>query len=208
MIGTAAAMLGSAVIGAGASIFGANKAAKAAKQAAALQAKQFRETKALIEPYTTAGTGALEKYETAVGLRGADAQREYYQNFQYDPGFETSLDNALKATMRKYAIIGNTGGGLANALLRTGQQAIYGQYRNRLSELGGLVDTGRSAATSLGGFGQQSAATQGNLLAQAGQYQGAGIIGAGQAGVNALGGLASYNMWNQGMNAATNRAMF
>lgn len=209
MIGTTIALLGAAAIGAGASIYGANKAANASKKAANLQAQQFGETKELLSPYTGAGTNALGQYETAIGLRGREAQQGFYNDFQTDPGFETSLNNALSATMKRYAILGNTGGGLANSLLKTGQGAIYGQYQNRLSQLGGLVDTGRSAATALAGYGQQSAAAQGNLLAQAGQYQGAGIIGAGQAGVNALGGMANYNMWQQGMNAGqSNRAFF
>lgn len=211
-IGTTAAILGASAIGAGASIFGANKAASAAKQAAKLQAKQFQETKALLKPYTGAGENALGLYGNAVGLGGRDKQAEFYANFQTDPGFETSLNNALNESMRRYSIIGNTGGGLANALLRTGQNALYGQYKDRLSQLGGLVDTGRSAATSLAGAGQQSATAQGNLLSQAGMLQGQGIIGAGQAGVSGLNNLASYGLYGQGLAAGqvpgSNRAIF
>jgi hypothetical protein len=201
MIGTTAALLGSAAIGAGASILGSNKAAKASKQAAALQAKQFQETKDLLSPYTGTGQNALETYGNAIGLNGTDKQKDFYDNFQYDPGFETSLNNALSETMKRYSITGNTGGNLANALLKTGQNAIYGQYQNRLSQLGGLVDTGRSAATSLAGAGQQSAATQGNLLSQAGLYQGQGIQGAGNAISGGLGNLASVNMFDQYLNS-------
>lgn len=198
MIGTTAALIGSAVVGAGASIYGANKAADAANKGAKAQAKQFAESKAMLAPYTGAGENALKTYETAIGLRGREEQKGFYDNFQYDPGFETSLNNALSEATRKYSAMGNTGGGLANALLKTGQNAIYGQYQNRLSQLGGLVDTGRSAATSLVGAGQQSATAQGNLLSQAGMLQGQGIIGAGQAGVSGLNSLAGYNLWQQG----------
>ena len=204
-VGTTAAIIGASVIGAGASIYGGNQAAKAAKQAAKLQARQYQETKELLSPYTGTGTNALKQYETAVGLQGADAQRDFYENFQYDPGFETSLNNALDETMRRYAIIGNTGGGLANALLRTGQNALYGQYQNRLSQLGGLVDTGRSAASALAGFGQQSAATQGNFLSQAGQFQGQGIMGAGNALAGGLSNYAGMQAYQQGL---SNKALF
>lgn len=204
MIGTTAALIGSAAIGAGASILGANKAADAAKKGQKLQARQFEETKALLQPYTGAGTNALEQYGNAVGLNGLDKQQAFYDNFQHDPGFETSLNNALTETMKRYSILGNTGGNLANALLKTGQNAIYGQYKDRLSQLGGLVDTGRAAAGTLAGAGQASATAQGNLLAQAGQFQGAGIIGAGQAGVNALGQYMNYNLAQQGLAAGQN----
>jgi hypothetical protein len=205
-IGTTAALIGSAAIGAGASIFGASKAAKGAEKGAKLQARQFEETKKLLSPYTGAGENALKQYGTAIGREGKEAQQGFYDNFQYDPGFETSLNNALSETMKRYSILGNTGGGLANSLLKTGQNAIYGQYQNRLSQLGGLVDTGRTSATALGSIGQQSATTQGNLLSQAGLYQGQGIQGAGNALSGGLGNLASYNQFQQGLNSA-NRAM-
>jgi hypothetical protein len=198
-VGIETALLGSAVIGAGSSIFGANKAASGAKKAAKLQRQQFEETKELLSPYTGAGENALAQYETGIGLRGREAQQGFYDDFQTDPGFETSLNNALDATMKKYSILGNTGGGLANALLTTGQNALYGQYQNRLSQLGGLVDTGRNAAGALAGFGQQSAAQQGNLLAQAGLYQGQGIMGAGNALSGGLTNLAGANLYQQGL---------
>jgi hypothetical protein len=204
MIGTTAALIGSAAIGAGASILGANKAADAAKSGARRLDKQYAETKAIHEPFIGAGTNALEQYGNAVGLNGADKQQSFYDNFQHDPGFETSLNNALTETMKRYSILGNTGGNLVNALLKTGQNAIYGQYKDRLSQLGGLVDTGRAAAGTLAGAGQASATAQGNLLAQAGQFQGAGIIGAGQAGVNALGQYMNYNLAQQGLAAGQN----
>lgn len=211
-MGIETAILGSAVIGAGSSIFGANKAADAAKKASKLQAAQFAESKEMIKPYVGAGENALKTYETAIGLKGRDEQKGFYDNFQYDPGFETSLNNALSEATRKYSAMGNTGGGLANALLKTGQNAIYGQYQNRLSQLGGLVDTGRSAATSLMGAGQASASAQGNLLSQAGQYQGAGMVNAGNALSGGLNNLAGYNMWQQGQQAGmapgSNRAFF
>lgn len=219
MIGTTAALIGAAVIGAGASVYGANKAAGASKSAAKGVNKRFQEGKALMAPYTDAGENALGQYGNAVGLNGADKQKAFYDNFQHDPGFETSLNNALSETMRRYSITGNTGGGLANSLLKTGQNAIYGQYQNRLSQLGGLVDTGRSAATSVLGAGQASAAQEGNLLSQAGMFAGQGIQGAGNAISGGLSNMAGYNMFNQyqqmGMgnaagfaSPAANRAMF
>lgn len=203
-IGTTAAIIGASVIGAGASIYGANKAASASSKAAKGVDRRFQETKEMLAPYTGAGENALKQYETAVGLRGRDAQQQFYDEFQHDPGFETSLNNALSETMKRYSILGNTGGNLANALLKTGQNAIYSQYQNRLSQLGGLVDTGRSAATSLGQVGQTAAAQSGNLLAQAGQFQGQGIMGAGNALSGGLSNLAGYNMFQQGLAAGQN----
>lgn len=214
-----AAMLGAAAIGAAASVYGANKAADASKKAAKGIDRRFQEGKALMTPYTEAGENALGQYGDAVGLHGADKQKAFYDNFQHDPGFETSLNNALSETMRRYSITGNTGGGLANSLLKTGQNAIYGQYQNRLSQLGGLVDTGRSGATAVLGAGGTAAAQQGNLLSQAGMFAGQGVQGAGNALSGGLNNLAGYSMFNQyqqmGLgnaagfaSPAANRAMF
>lgn len=211
-IGTGAALLGSAVIGAGSSLFGANKAAKSQQQAAKLQAKQYQESKNLLMPYTEGSTEALGTYQTALGLKGKDAQSKYYEDFQADPGFQTSLDNALDATMKRYSIVGRTGGGLANSLLKTGQGALNQAYNTRLSQLGGLVDTGRSAASSIAGMGQQSAAAQGSLLAQAGQTQGAGYVNAGNALIGGIQNYVGNQMWQNafagGANPVANRAMF
>lgn len=206
-IGTTAALIGSAVVGAGASIYGANKAASASEKAAKGVDKRFQESKAMMAPYTGAGENALKTYGRAIGLEGQDAQREFYDNFQHDPGFETSLNNALSETMKRYSIVGNTGGNLANALLKTGQNAIYGQYQNRLSQLGGLVDTGRAAATAVGSQGQAAAAQSGNLLAQAGQYQGQGIMGAGNALSGGLSNMAGNNQFQEGLAAGKQQPM-
>jgi hypothetical protein len=203
-IGTGIATLGAAAIGAGSSLFGASKAAKAQKQSAALQAKQFQESKNLLLPYTPGSQEALTQYGNAVGVNGGDAQQQYYQNFQADPGFQTSLNSSLDETMKRYSIMGRTGGGLANSLLKTGQNALLGAYDKRLSQLGGLVDTGRGAASTIAGLGQQSAAGQASSLAQAGQYQGAGIVNAGNALTGGLNNYAQMGQFQQGQQAGQN----
>lgn len=190
--------VGAALIGGASSLFGGNKAEKTSKRAAQIQQQQFAQTRADLAPYRGAGTNALGQYLAALGLSGDDAQADFYNDFQYDPGFETSLDNALDATMRKYAILGNTGGGLASSLLKTGQNALYSQYKDRIGQLGGLIDTGRAASGSTASAGQTAAANAGNFLNQAGQFGAGGIIGLGQAGVNALNNNMTYNWLQQG----------
>jgi hypothetical protein len=198
------AAIGSALIGGVSSFFGANKAEKAAKAAAKVSAQQYKQSRADLQPYMDVGPNALAQYGNAVGLNGREAQQGFYNDFQTDPGFETSLDNALATAMRKYSILGNTGGGLAGSLLKTGQNALYGQYKDRISQLGGLVDTGRGAAATVAGIGQGAAQQQGNALSQAGMLGGQGIIGLGQAGVNALNNYNGYQMWQQGQQQGLN----
>lgn len=167
------------VVGAAASIFGANEAADAQKKAAKLQAKQFAETKELIKPYTDAGAGAVDAYKTGIGLNGVDKQKEFYNNFQTDPGFEAATNYATRGLENLNSIKGRgLGGNLIAGASDYLQKNMLDAYRTRLSQIGGMVDTGRSAAGTLGALGQQSATAQGANLANAGYYQGAGLINA------------------------------
>jgi hypothetical protein len=167
------------VVGAAASIFGANQAADAQKKSAKLQAKQFAETKELIKPYTDAGAGAVDAYKSGIGLNGVDKQTEFYNNFQNDPGFEAATNYATRGIENLNSIKGRgLGGNLIAGASDYLQKNMLDAYRTRLSQIGGLVDTGRSAASTLGTLGQQSAAAQGANLANAGYYQGAGLINA------------------------------
>jgi len=202
MVGfTTAAIIGSAAIGAGSQIYGASKAASAAKKAANLQAQQFAESKALLAPYTAAGEGALSSYSNAVGLNGREAQQKFSDDFQTDPGWMAANEFGAKTVDDRYRLSGQGGGNVRAALYDYGQKNLLSAYTTRLSQLGGLVDTGRSAASSTAAMGQQSAAQQGSLLSQAGLLQGQGITGAGNAIAGGLNNLGNYNMYSQGMNA-------
>lgn len=183
------AMIASSVIGAGSSLMGADKASDASEEAAALQEKRYQEGKNLLLPYMKGSQSALNLYGNAVGAFGPDKQAAFYNSFQNDPGFETALDDSLDETMKRYSILGRTGGGLSNALLKTGQSARLGAYRDRLNQLMGLADFGRGTAGTIANMGQQSAAGQAANISQAGQYQGAGIVNAGNA---LIGGLNNY----------------
>lgn len=206
-----AGVLGS-VVGAGASIFGANKAAKAQKQAAALQARQFEETKELLSPYTGAGEKALGVYSDSVGLNGADAQKAYFDSFQTDPGWQASQDYATRGITNLNAIRGKgaTSGNLIAGLGDYLQKNMLDAYRTRQSQIGGLVDTGKGAASALAGYGQQSAQAQAGNLANAGYYQGAGIANAGNALTQGIQNAQMMNLYKTalggsgGLNSAGN----
>ncbi len=199
MIGTTAAIIGAAAIGAGSQIYGANKAAGAAKKAANLQAKQFAESKALLAPYTGAGENALSMYGNAAGLNGREAQQKFSDDFQTDPGWEAANEFGAKTVDDRYRLSGQGGGNVRAALYDYGQKNLLSAYTTRLSQLGGLVDTGRSAASSLVGAGTTAAAQQGSLLSQAGALQGQGITGAGNAIAGGMNNLANFNMYSQGV---------
>lgn len=205
-IGTTAALLGSAAIGAGASIYGANKAAEGSEEANELLEQRYQQNKNLLLPYMKGSQSALNLYGNALGANGPAAQAGFYNSFQHDPGFDAALNNSLDETMKRYSIMGRTGGGLANALLKTGQGARLGAYENRLNRLSGLAEFGRGAAGTIAGIGQQSAAGQAANTAQAGLWQGEGIVGAGNALIGGLNSYADANNTALGKQAGLNPA--
>jgi hypothetical protein len=189
MVGVTGAIIGASVIGAGASLYGGSQAAKGQKAAAKAQSKQYQETKQMLSPYTMAGENALGKYNTALGLEGREKQQQFYDEFEHDPGWEAANKAGADTVDDRYRLSGSSGGNMRAALYDYGQRNLLSAYQTRLSQLGGLVDTGRSAASALAGFGQQSAQAQGGYLANAGLLQGQGITGAGNA---IAGGASNY----------------
>lgn len=187
------------VIGAVGNIVAGNTAADAQKDAARVNRKQFEETKKLMQPYTDVGGQALDVYKTGVGLNGAQAQTDYFNQFQNDPGFAAATAHAQRGIENSNALKGRGyGGNLVAGLGDYLQKNMLNAYNTRQSQIGGLVDTGRQAASSVAGMGQQSAATQGQHLANAGYYQGAGLANAGQSFLDSAGGQQQAGAYGQG----------
>lgn len=191
------------VIGAVGNIMGGNAAAKGQEKAARIAKQQFADTKELMQPYLEVGDDAMDLYKTGIGLNGLDRQREYFQNFQNDPGFKSAEAYATRGIENSNALRGRGYGG--NVIAGLGdylQKNMLNAYQTRQSQIGGLVDTGLNATQALGNFGAQSAAQQGQGYANAGYYRGAGLANAGQSFVDALGAGAQKGAYAQGASGA------
>lgn len=206
-LGTAI-MAGTSLIG---GLLGKSSADKAAKQQArgqrealAEQRRQYDENKKTLTPFIDPGVNALNTYGNAIGLNGRPAQAQFYNNFEFDPGFSTALEDALSDTANRYAIYGDVGGGLAKDLLKTGQGARLDAYNKRLAQIGGLVDTGRGAATSLVGAQQGNSNNQAGLLSGIGATQAQGTMAGSNALVGGLGNFASSILYGQGVQSGRN----
>lgn len=182
----------------------AKQQAKGQQAALAEQKRQYDSNKELMTPFITPGQNALTTYQNAIGLGGRAAQKSFYDNFQYDPGFQTALDNSLDNTSKRFAIYGDVGGGLAKDLLKTGQNALMGAYDKRIAQIGGLVDSSRSAASSLVGAQQGNANNQSNILAGIGNTQAQGTMNGSNALVGGLNNFGSSLMYGMGQNQGMN----
>lgn len=201
----AAAVAGSALLGASASRSAASTQASAANRAADLQMQQFERQVELQEPWRQAGITALNKLTplateyTPFGM----------QQFQQDPGYAFRMQEGMKALERSAAARGGLlSGGMLKGAQRYGQDLASQEYMNafnryqaernaRLNPLQSLAGVGQTATNQLGQAGQAMASNVGQALGAAAQARASGYIG----GANALTqGLGTYLNYSQGQN--------
>lgn len=222
-IGTATAILGSAVIGGAVASRGASKAARAqqqaADQAAQVQREIFEKQTELQEPFRQAGITSQNELLRLLGLGGEAGTPGYgsigapftAEQMQMDPGYAFRLAEGEKALERMQAARGQLlGGGAIRAGVRYGQEMGSQEYMNafnraqalmgtRLSALGSLYGAGQAAAQQVGQQAGQYGTNVGNLLMGAGQARASGYLGQANALSQALGqGALGYGLYKGG----------
>ena len=198
----AAAMVGSALIGADAAGSAANVQAGAADRAAGLQQEQFERQVELQAPFREAGVRALPELEAASRYTPFGMQQ-----FQADPGYGFRLSEGQKALDRQAAARGGLISGAAlKGAQRFGQEMGSQEYTNafnryqterqaRLNPLQSLAGMAQTSVGQLGQAGQAMASGVGEAGAAAAQARASGYMG----GANALSqGLSSYMGYSQG----------
>jgi hypothetical protein len=208
-IGTAAAILGSAAIGALSSRSAAKKQAGAAQSAADAQLQASREANALQQriyeegvarqqPYYQAGINALAQMQGQMGAMPPAFTGQV--DLARDPGYAFRLNEGLKAMDRQAAARGGLiSGGALKAAQRYGQDVASQEYGNaynrslteynaaraRESEgynrLAGLAGVGGTTAQQIGLAGQNFAGQYGQNLMAGGQAAAQGMMNAGSA---------------------------
>jgi hypothetical protein len=201
----AAAVVGSAALGA----YSSNKAAKtqagATDRASDVQRDIFERQVELGRPYREAGELALNKLiplateYTPFGM----------QQFQADPGYAFRLSEGQKALERSTAArVGLQSGAALKAAARYGPEMGSQEFQNafnrfqteraaRLNPLQSLAGVGQTAANTLGAQAGQYGANMAETLGAGAQARASGYIGA----ANAIGGGL-----NQYMNYSQNQA--
>lgn len=205
MIGTAAALLGSAALGAGSSIFGAMSAksaasaqADAAAQANAIMQSHYHDAERALSPFYTAGadySGQLQKMMPFLTSPIVMDQATLEQT----PGYQFNLSQGLRGAQNALtaAGLGNSGAaakaasrfatGLADNTYQTQFNLENINRTNAYNRLLGPIQIGANAASAFAG----NAINAGNVQSQ-------NTIGAGNAA--AAGTMAGANYLNQGAN--------
>lgn len=191
-------------------ITGASQQADAASAAAATQAamseagiaeqrRQFDTMVKLMEPYVTAGAGALpglQPYAEAgapalaqqralAGLDGPEAQRAALSMIEQSPEMQAYVQQGENAMLQNAAATGGLrGGNLQGSLAQFRPQMLAELVNQQYGRLGGLTALGQQTTQNVVGLGQASAAGQASAgmgsaanIANLLQNQGAALAG-------------------------------
>lgn len=206
-IGTTAAILGSAVIGAGASALSAGSASKAQQKAAdqasqvtlaqlAQQQRQYDQDRADLSPYREAGYKALGSLGKMTTGNAADMQAE----LESDPGYQFRLNQGNRSVESSAASRGGVlSGATLKALARYNQGVAsdeFGNRFNRLSALAGIGQTATNTGISAGGANSAAQAAGSSQIANnilsAGNARASQYVATGNAIGGAVGQVGNY----------------
>jgi hypothetical protein len=207
MTWVAAAIAGSAVVGAYSSRQASKAQLQAQREGDAAQERMFNRQVELQEPFRQAGVNALPELVEASRYTPFGMEQ-----FQADPGYGFRLKEGLRALESSAAARGGLlSGNQMRGITRFGQGLASDEYTNafnryqaeraaRLNPLQSLTGMGQTSANTLTGaagqYGQnlaQGAATMGNIRAS-------GYVGAANALTGALGQGLNYYQNQQMMN--------
>ena len=196
------------------SVTGANKQAKAAQNAANIQAAaadkssqiqkdMFEQVRGDLNPYRTAGSDALAQLMGKMQPNGFFNQTYQGQDIYDDPSYQFRVNQGNNAIQGGAAAQGGLlSGATLKALQNYGQESASQEYQNaynrfnadqtnQYNRLSNLVGIGQNAAAQTGNAGAQTAQAIANNTMQGANSQAAGTIAAGNQQANAFGALLS-----------------
>lgn len=150
-------------------IFAAKTAAKGQKQAAqaatdasnaslAEQRRQYDLSRSDMQPWLTAGTGALNSYANLLGQNGTGAQTAAYDQFTASPDYQFRQDEQARALTARNSALGIQDSGAAQkAAMQYSGNLASGEFNNYANRLAGLAGVGQTAASGNAALGQNYA---------------------------------------------------
>lgn len=176
--------IGKAGVGLLGGLASAGAQGSAAQQASGIQQQAAQAGQAQLAPYATAGTGALSAQQDLLGLNGPEAQAKAIAALQASPQFTAQQQLGENRILANASATGGLRGGNVQAALAQFSPALLSQVINdQYGRLGGLTNTGLSAAGGVSNLIQQGGAAQAGGALAKGQTN-ASYIG---TAVNALG---------------------
>ncbi len=197
----AAAIVGSAAVGAAGSAYASKQAGKAAKTQAAsadraseIQQENFEQTRKDLMPYKQAGDTSLSQLMGQMTPDGYFNQTYTGQDIYSDPSYQFRLQQGQDAIQSSAAAKGGLlTGATLKALQNYGQESASQEYSNAYNRFNADQTNRYNRLSNLVGIGQNAAAQVGNAGAQTAQA----VANNTMAGANSIaaGQVASANNW-------------
>jgi len=158
--------------------------------------RQFDEIRKLLEPYTTAGPGALSQQQALLGLSGAGAQRSAIGALEQSPQMQALTQQGENAILQNASATGGLrGGNIQAALAQFRPQILSSMIESQYSKLGGLTSIGQNAAAGVGNAGMNASNQVNQALGNIGSAQAGAALASGQAQAgfaNTLGNVGGF----------------
>lgn len=165
-----------AVIGGATSLMAANKQAKAAKRAAALQQQQYEQSRADTAPWREAGANALAQFAALYGLSGEEARQRARASYQASPGYQFRFSEGQRALDRSAAARGMLlSGNQLRALTEYGQTLAAQDFANYANQLATLAGIGQAATAGTAQLGSGAASRTADYLVNAANARANGL---------------------------------
>jgi len=120
-----------------------------------------------LDPYEQTGRLGLNLEAALIGAQGPEAQSSAFKNYMASPGQKYLRDKQEESLLRNQAAIGGLQGGrVRTALQEQAKEIASTNLQQDISNLRNLATRGQQAATTQGGFYQESGANMGALRAQ------------------------------------------
>lgn len=209
------AVAGATLVG---SIYSSNQQSKAASNAAGAQTSadqaainqqqsQFDTVRGLLQPYVTAGNGAVTAQQNLLGLNGNAAQQTAYNGVMASPAYTSALAEGNRNILANASATGGLrGGNVQGALGQYAPSLLASAIQQQYGNLAGLTSTGENAAAGTGNAAVSTGNNVSNLLVGQGNAQAGDALAQGAANVgysnaltsalstySALGGFKSTN---------------
>ena len=197
----AAAVIGSAVVGAAGSAYAGKQAGKAAKTqansadaASQIQWDMYDQTRKDLDPYKQAGATSLSQMMGQMTPDGYFNQTYTGQDIYSDPSYQFRLQQGQDAIQSSAAAKGGLlTGATLKALQNYGQESASQEYSNAYNRFNADQTNRYNRLSNLVGIGQNAAAQVGNAGAQTAQA----VANNTMAGANSIaaGQVANANNW-------------
>jgi hypothetical protein len=186
--------------------------AQAAEDAAHLQNDQYNNTQANLKPYMDLGQSYINPLKTALSnpMLTQQFSAPTAAEAQATPGYQFTLNQGLKSVQNSAAArgLGVSGAALKGAASYTTGLADstyndvfnralqtfntnYSSAANNVNRLTNIVGSGQNAAATNGSLGAQAVGNIGNTLTSGANAQAAGTVGAANALSNGLNGIGN-----------------